>query len=274
MELNRRWFWLLFALLFFWRFLHCGAELDLPHDWRQADTAFYIWDFYQNGIDLFQPAVCWMGPSENVILECPLPEAMVAALYWWFGENLFVARLVFLLFFLGALYYFYQITCLLWELQWARWATIVYLALPLSWFYSRAIHIDFSAIFAAHAMLFYYLRGIQERRSLDLFWSSLWAIFAFLIKAPYAFYFALPMLVFAFSQQAFWWMIQRAIFFGLPIMLFVIWQQYVYQVNGQAPDWDYILHYRKFNNNNHWYFGHWSRLYLRCFFTFSVLVKS
>ena len=46
------------------RFLHFGPEIDWPHDWRQCDTGWFIWDFYKNGIDLLHPAVCWMGAAD------------------------------------------------------------------------------------------------------------------------------------------------------------------------------------------------------------------
>ena len=88
--------------------MHFGTELDAPHDWRQSDTAFYIYDFYKNGIDLLYPAVCWMGASDTVILEFPLPEAIVAIFYQLFSESIPLARFIFLSFFMGAIYYLYK----------------------------------------------------------------------------------------------------------------------------------------------------------------------
>ena len=46
-----RFFGLVALLLIVLRFLHFQPQLDLPHDWRQADTFFYIWDFTENGIE-------------------------------------------------------------------------------------------------------------------------------------------------------------------------------------------------------------------------------
>ncbi len=79
--LNKHGFVLCLMLLIALRFLHFGTEIDGPHDWRQCDTGWFIWDFYKNGIDLLHPAVCWMGATDTLILEFPLPEALVAIGY-------------------------------------------------------------------------------------------------------------------------------------------------------------------------------------------------
>jgi 4-amino-4-deoxy-L-arabinose transferase-like glycosyltransferase len=247
------------AALLALRFWHFGPAIDAPHDWRQCDTAYYIWDFYQNGIDLLHPAVCWMGKSDALALEFPLPEAVVALGYRIFGESMFVARLIFLFFFAGALYYFYKITCLLFGEQLARWATLVYLALPLSIFYSRAVHIDFAVVLLAHAMLYYYLVGVEKRSWKFLLLSSVAAALAFVVKAPYAFYFLLPMVFFAIQRKAFWWVVRFGGFYLLALGLFLLWRHHVNVINGAAPNWDYILHYRKMTQSAHWYFGSWQQ---------------
>ena len=117
-------------LLFAWRFLHFGPEIDAPHDWRQCDTAWYIRDFYKNGVDLLHPAVCWMGARDTLALEFPLPEAVVAWFYRAFGESIPLARLIFLGFFAGAAAYFFRIAHFILGRPLARLATLVYLAAP------------------------------------------------------------------------------------------------------------------------------------------------
>ena len=243
------------ALLLALRLWHFGADIDAPHDWRQCDTAHYIRDFYQNGIDLLHPAVCWMGAHDALALEFPLPEAIAALAYRMFGESIPLARLVFLCFFAGALLYFYKITDLLFGQQQARLATLVYLCLPLSIFYSRAIHIDFSALFPAHAMLYYYLVGVKNRRWKYILYSSLFAVPAVVIKAPYAFCFALPMFFFAIRQNALARTVRTGGFYLLPAVAFGLWQHHVNILNDAAPDWNYILHYRKMTQSAAWYFG-------------------
>lgn len=253
--LQRSVFLLAAALLLALRFWHFGTEIDAPHDWRQCDTANYILDFYQNGIDLLHPAVCWMGAKDTLALEFPLPEAIVAMAYRVFGECVPLARFIFLCFFAGALYYFYKIANMLFGRQLARLSTLVYLAMPLSIFYSRAVHIDFSAMLLAHAMFYYYLAGVEKRRWEYILLSSLIAALAVVIKSPYAFCFLLPMLFFAIQQKAFGWTLRAGALYLPAVCAFLLWQHHVNIINGAAPNWDYILHYRKMTQSAHWYFG-------------------
>ena len=95
------WFPILVLVLVGIRFVHFGEIVDEPHSWRQCDTANYIWAYYQDGIDLLHPSVCWMGGHKTTILEFPLPEAIISIFYKLFGPDLFWARLVFLAFFKG-----------------------------------------------------------------------------------------------------------------------------------------------------------------------------
>ena len=78
-------FWLLLALLVGMRFMHLSEAIEEPHSWRQCDTAQYIRSFQEEGIDLLRPSVCWMGNHKTVILEFPLPEAVVAIVQQVFG---------------------------------------------------------------------------------------------------------------------------------------------------------------------------------------------
>ncbi len=253
--IRREIFFGLIVLLTSLRLLHFGAVIDLPHDWRQSDTAYYIQDFYENGIQLLSPAVCWMGNYEHLALEFPLPEAIVVLGQYVLGDSMMVGRAIFLLFFLVGVYFFYKIVDILFDESLAQWASLIYLLLPLSLFYSRAIHIDSPALAAAYGMLYYCLLAM-ERQSLRLLaWSSAWAVLAFLVKIPYAFYLALPILIYAWREQRLGWLLSRAWVFIVPLFAFWWWQKHAYAINHAAPDWEYILSYRKFDNNSHWYFG-------------------
>jgi len=259
LPLRSAYFWLLALLLIALRFLHFQPQLDLPHDWRQADTAFYIWDFAENGVDLLHPQVSWMGKHGELVLECPLPEAIVAQLQRWFGASMFLSRSIFLLFFLFCVYYFYQVVAWLFSTRLAQIATLVFLALPLSQFYSRAIHIDFFALGFAYAMFYYTMKAVAQSSLRLLLLSSLLAVVVFLVKVPYVFYLALPILVYTWQQKKLSWLLTRSFVFTLPIVAFLLWRQHAFLINDAAPDWNYILYYRKFTDNAAWYFGSWQQ---------------
>jgi hypothetical protein len=161
--MNAYLFVFLIAVSILLRFFHFGELIDEPHSWRQCDTANYIWDFYKNGIDLFHPSVCWMGSYKTVLFEFPLPEALCAFLYHLFGPYHVIARVFFLFFFLIGVYYFYKILLVYLDHLTAQIAVLIYTLLPLSIFYSRAVHIDFFALSFAFAMFYYYSPGIREK---------------------------------------------------------------------------------------------------------------
>ncbi|MEI6767014.1 MAG: HAD-IB family hydrolase [Bacteroidota bacterium] len=237
------------------RFFHFGEAIDDPHGWRQCDTANYIRDFYRNGVDFFHPAVCWMGGYKTLILEFPLPEALVAWLSHIFGPSHALARCVFLFFFCGGVYYFYKICKLFLEKQTSRLATIIYTFLPLSYYYSRALHIDYFALSFAFAMFYYYAVGIKEQQLRKIIFGSVFATIAFLVKAPYAVCFALPLLYIIIQGKQGRFCLKRAVLFLVPMVLFVLWIRQSAIINAQAPDWYFIPGYRKFDDNTRWYFG-------------------
>jgi len=250
-------FWGLVLALVVVRFFHLGPFIDGPHEWRQCDTANYIWDFYKNGIHLLQPAVCWMGHHKTLILEFPLPEAFVAIFYKLFSPQLVFARLAFLLIYLGSAYFLFRVIQLLYSRSLALLSVIIYLAMPLGIYYSRAIHIDFSAILLALAATYYFLKGAIEKRTLLILSGSLLMTVGLMIKAPYLFYIPIPILFYVITRQkhALPKLIPAFIF---PAFIFYGWQAYVQQVNGNAPNWDFIPGYSKFTNMADWYFGNFT----------------
>lgn len=250
-------FWLFASLLVIARLFHFEPELDSPHFWRQADTAQYIWSFFHEGISLFHPSVAWMGGHKTVILEFPLPEAMVAILQKLLGEGLWVGRLFFLASFVGSAYFLFRIIQFFSSSTIAQWATILYLAMPLGIYFSRAIHIDFFELMLAHAMLWYYIRAV-EAKSLG-YWAITMAVgtLAILVKAPYAGLLGLPMLFFVLKHINRLWVLRNAWMALFPILCFVLWEMHRTHINGAAPDWYFIPDYRKFVDMSGWYFGDW-----------------
>jgi len=237
------------------RFLHFGEIIDDPHGWRQCDTANYIWSFYKNGVDFFHPSVCWMGGYKTLILEFPLPEAIAAWLFEIFGPSNMLARFVFLFFYCGGVYYLYKICSLFLDKQTSQLATIIYTFLPLSYYYSRALHIDYFALSFSFGMFYYYLVGIKSQSVKKIVIGSLFATVAFLVKAPYAIFFCIP-IVYTITKEKKWlFCFKWGILFAIPVVVFIWWIMKSTYINSLAPDWDFIPGYRKFDDNMKWYFG-------------------
>jgi len=170
------------CLLVLVRFTHMQERIDGKHIWRECETGFFAYDFYANGINLLKPSVCWLGPHRTLILEFPLPEALMALAYHALGFRHLWARLLTLGFFLGATFYLYRIVAHVRSTRAAKLAAAVYLALPLGLAYSRAVHPDFYAVFFAHAMLYYLLRGYDDERTGLIALGTAFGVVAFLIK--------------------------------------------------------------------------------------------
>lgn len=239
------------------RFIHFGELIDSPHTWRQADTAHYIYDYYINGINLLRPKVCWLGDYGTLLLEFPIIEATVAQAYLLFGESHIVARGIFYLIFLGSAFYFYRLTELLFNKEVAQYAVLFFLSAPLSLAYSRAIHVDFGVIFFCIGMTYHFNKAYAEEDRHHLLFGSILATFAFLIKVPYILIF-IGTIVYSIHTFRKWrYFFKTLIIPIVPVIIFLIWNHWVYLVNSSAPEWQFILGYRKFifSESLHWYFG-------------------
>jgi hypothetical protein len=248
-------FWILAVIFCGLRLLHFGAEIDMPNMWRQSDTAQYIRAFYVDGIDLLHPSVCWLADHRTTILEFPLPEAVAAVGYHIFGPHHAVARVVFLLFFLGSAYFAFRFVGEILDRRLARMTVLVYLVMPLSFFYSRAIHIDFSALFFAYGMATFFAVGLRRESAQWMWAGGCFAALALMIKAPYVLPVIPPLCVVVIRDRKWRFLLRSLPQLALPVLAFGFWEAHVHTVNSQAPDWDFIPHYRKMVQNWGWYFG-------------------
>lgn len=260
---------------------HMGEAIDSPHTWRQCDTAQYIHAFYTDGIDVLHPSVCWMGDHRTVVLEFPLHEAVAAGAYHLFGPSHVTARWVTLFFFMGSTLFFYMFVRSIADGSIAGLATVISMILPLALFYSRAIHIDYAALFFVHAMAWLWSEAIKRNSPRLLWLGSVPAALALIIKAPYVLPFVPVLIWMTFTHRRWALVLKGAPALIAPAAIFAAWQWHAMAVNGAAPDWSFIPTYRRFTDNAHWYFGalsmrqnpaHWLTLGHRIVFEVTGLV--
>ncbi len=232
-----------------------NEEVDNPHAWRQYDTKQYIEGYYYDDAPFLEPTVCWMGQHKTLVLEFPLPEYLVAQLFKVFGPSLIVARIFFLVFFVLAILYFYKTLRLIFDNYVPELAAFFAGIVPLSLFYSRAIHIDFFVISLAMATLYFTMKSIRNESWKSLLIALLTGSLALLIKAPYIFYLAIPIMYFAYAEGKLKWFLIRSPIFLLSGIALLFWIQYSKSTNAQIPDWDYIPNFNKFTDMSYWYFG-------------------
>lgn len=250
------------VLLIIQRLFHITDVISNPHSWRQFDTYFYAYDFYLNGINLFQPSVSWLGAYKTLILEFPIVSAIISLSFYLPGPELIYMRIISLVFFLASAFYLYKIVLYLYYERLALFTVMVYLMLPLGVYYSIALNIDFAVMYFALAMLFYYVKGFKENSFKHIIIGTCFAVTAYITKIPYAMimYFPLVYIALKYSQRKF---ILKAIpVLVVPFIVFIFWQLYTIDVNAKAPDWTFIPGYFKFVNMSDWYFGEFSERYI------------
>ncbi len=222
------------------RFFHLLGPLDLPHAWRQAETAGFTRAFYEHGIDLLHPTVTWLGPNGLHAFEFPLVEAVSALLYRAFGESVVWDRLVSLASFVASAGFLFAIVRRLSAPATAAIATLAYLAMPLGQFFSRTAQVDFPAVCLSHAMLWAFLRAASGEGRRWLVVGSAAAAAAFLVKAHYAFYLALPLAAFAAPRvslrDAGRWLLAAAV----PVAVFLAWRHHADVLNHSGPVFPHI----------------------------------
>lgn len=248
----------IFIIVVIVRLLHLNNVIDDPHAWRQYDTKQYIESLYE-GKSFLAPEVCWMGEHKTLILEFPLPEYLIAAVYKITGPNIIVGRLVLLLFFLLFLYYLYKLLKLYFSDSVPEIAVFVIGMMPLSLFYSRAIHIDFFVLAFVMASFYYLIKSVRMKSRILVLLTVVIMTVVALVKSPYILIILLPALFLLIHEKKFRWILSNFYFFLLPVIALYFWVSYSKHINASAPDWSFIPNYNNFTNMWYWYFGTWDQ---------------
>ena len=194
-----------FLITMIWRFLHLGGPLDVP-TWRQADTGYMALRMMDEcPPDMLQPKAPYRGSEDVKAAEFPIYPMLASYIYRLAGKEwLPGARCLTLLFFSGAVAYLFFAIKLLAGWRVAAYVAVVYCLLPLGIPYSRMIHPDFSIIFFSHAFFFHGLAFFEKQGWKHYIFATLAFTAAFLMKAPYAFYFGIPLGAWVFWKLEHW----------------------------------------------------------------------
>lgn len=203
------------------RLAHLAGPLDEP-SWRQTDTTYMaLRMFRESPPDLLRPKAPYRGSNDVKAAEFPLYPLAAALAYKAVGhESLPLGRAVNLFFFAVGAWALYGSLRLLLDRRAALYAAAIYAVLPLGIAYSRMIHPDFTIVCCAHVMWWGWLQFFHTRR---WSWYALGVVagaLAFLMKAPYAFYFGLPVATWVLARREGWTvrnLAALALFFVLPL---------------------------------------------------------
>jgi hypothetical protein len=192
---ERRAYLLALGLLLLARAPLMSGPIDEP-SWRQAWAAQQSRAFSRESPpEWLHAKVNFRGALDVSVWNLPLYEDVVGLLYKAFGERESLGRLVSLASFLGASAYLWLIVRRLFHERAAWLSACVYLALPLSVFYSRAFYYDFTLIFLSHAFFYHGLRFFDRWRVGDFALAAVSGGIAYAMKAPYPAVFGFPLLL-------------------------------------------------------------------------------
>ena len=186
--------WLL-ALLLAAFFLFQLPRLDQApwenyDSWRQTDTYTIAQNYAQRDMNPLRPQFNYDGPGDNYVqLELQVMPYLSAVLFKILGrEPYWVPRLISLLFFMGSAVFCYGIGRRLLKNRWAALgAFAVYLVMPISLLYSRAIMPEAAALFFYTAAIYFFLRWYQGGGRGALALSGVMMGLAIMEKTPTAF---------------------------------------------------------------------------------------
>ena len=222
------------------RFYNFRPFLDEPHAFRQAWTSYYALEFFRFDMNILRPSIISMGDFRHVLIEFPLPEWLTAVFYHVTGATLYVDRLVAVTCFVGSAYFLHRCVTLVQDRLLAWMGVIIYMAAPLGVYFSRSVTIDTAALFCGHALLFFFLRYGESGRRSDLCCASVAATLGLLIKAPYVFFLAVPLLAVQAARRRWARALVISSVFGASLVPGLAWYVYAQMVSGGAPDLGFI----------------------------------
>jgi 4-amino-4-deoxy-L-arabinose transferase-like glycosyltransferase len=192
---------LILALLLLHTLLHL-KYMDLPpvgfHQWRQTQTLSVARNFYEEGMNIFQPRVDNRGQYSGITgMEFPVVNYFIAVGYEVFGFHSYVDRTILLLFsFIAIIACFYFIRELFGK-QWLAFAGAFFLAFsPLFSYYSIVALPDDPSVGVMFVSLYFLQLDVNRDSShpsagflLAITLAALVKVYAFMILLPAAYYY-------------------------------------------------------------------------------------
>ena len=158
-----------------------------PWSWRQSDVAAIARNYLENGFHFSRPQIDWAGNERGYVgTEFPLLPFVAGLVYKSAGVQEWIGRLEGVLFFVGALPFFFGLVRRIFGERVAVWATFFYAFAPLSIVASRAFMPDVPSLSLAIAGIYFFLRWIEEKKFRWLVTSAVLVSLALLIKLPTA----------------------------------------------------------------------------------------
>ena len=229
---------LILALALVLRLYKINIPLADHHSWRQADTAAVARNFIKEGFDFFHPRIDNMAPlnpgflneQRYFFVEPPFYQTIVAGFYHIFGIKESLARLVSILFSLGAMVFLFLLVSRL-SNRWLGLLSAFFMAvLPYSIFYSRVVMPETMMLFACLGMLLFFQGWLENQKNTWYGAAVLFTAWALLMKT-FPLFLVFPMLFLVwqkyhwnfYKEKKLWLLFILAV---LPILAWRFWMSH------------------------------------------------
>lgn len=155
------------------------------HQWRQADCLSITKNYYEEGLNFFEPKIHFQGVKDGrAVSECPLLNYSVACLWKVFGEHEFIYRLLEYLMFISAMYVLFISILREYKSALMAFFTVsLFLTSPLLVFYSANFIADTPALSLGILCFCYFFRFYHHKSMRHFYLAVLFGTLAVLLKA-------------------------------------------------------------------------------------------
>lgn len=165
--------------------------IDLPFtdtwSWRQSDVAAIARNYFEGGFHFAYPQIDWAGDQPGYVgTEFPILPFLAALCYKYLGIHEWIGRVQGVIFFAISLpFFFLLVREILGEVA-ATWALIFYSFAPLNIMAGRCFMPDVPSLVLSLIGLYFFMRWIEQGRSLAFFTAAIAISLSILIKLPSA----------------------------------------------------------------------------------------
>jgi 4-amino-4-deoxy-L-arabinose transferase-like glycosyltransferase len=207
------------------------------HNIRQTQVAIVARNLYANHMNIFCTSIDVFGKvSGCTIYEFPIVHSLAALLYYVFGIDDIIGRLLPVAFSMGAILLMYRLATLFLPAVSALGATALYAFSPMNIYFSRAFMAESSMLFFILASVYFTLRWLEQQKVLLYVVAVLCTTLAFLAKTT-AVFLMIPLCCAWFVKYG-WSILRRAdfwIYAGVTLGAIATWTIYGHVVNANNP---------------------------------------
>src|SRR2546428_4074349 len=151
--------------------------------WRQSDVAAIARNFFENGFHFAYPQIDWASDATGYVgTEFPILPFLAAICYKFGGIHEWIGRSQALIFFAVSLPFFFLLVREIFGSTAAVWATFFFSFAPLNVFAGRSFMPDVPSLGLAIIGLYFFLRWIYDRESVQFFIAAIAISLSLLIK--------------------------------------------------------------------------------------------